>query len=122
MKTERASVAVYCLPFNPVSSLEEPTRKISCKPFNNGGGEELNVTRKLIRTTLAEVKGRETTDRPRERPEGPPSSRPEPRRMGGDRDRERSSSGPRESSGARDSSAAALGRKKIPPSETNAEI
>ena len=80
------------------------------------------MNRKLIRTTLAEVKGRETTDRPRERPEGPPPSRPEPRRMGGDRDRERSSSGPRESSSSRDSSAAALGRKKIPPAETNAEI
>jgi sRNA-binding regulator protein Hfq len=81
------------------------------------------VNRKLIRTTLAEVKGRETTDRPRERerPEGPPPSRPEPRRMGGG-DRERSSSGPRESSSSRDSSAAALGRKKIPPAETNAEI
>ena len=78
------------------------------------------MNRKLIRTTLAEVKGRETTDRPRERPEGPPPSRPEPRRMGGDR--ERSSSGPRESSSARDSSAAAIGRKKIPPAETNAEI
>lgn len=78
------------------------------------------MNRKLIRTTLAEVKGRETTDRPRERPEGPPPSRPEPRRMGGER--ERSSSGPRESSSARDSSAAALGRKKIPPAETNAEI
>ena len=78
------------------------------------------MNRKLIRTTLAEVKGRETTDRPRERPEGPPPSRPEPRRMGGDR--ERSSSGPRESSSSRDSSAAALGRKKIPPAETNAEI
>lgn len=79
------------------------------------------MNRKLIRTTLAEVKGRETTDRPRERPEGPPPSRPEPRRMGGG-DRERSSSGPRESSSARDSSAAAIGRKKIPPAETNAEI
>lgn len=78
------------------------------------------MNRKLIRTTLAEVKGRETPDRPRERPEGPPPSRPEPRRMGGDR--ERSSSGPRESSSARDSSAAAIGRKKIPPAETNAEI
>ena len=82
------------------------------------------MNRKLIRTTLAEVKGRETTERPRERPEGPPpSSRPEPRRMGGGGgERERSSSGPRESSSSRDSSAAALGRKKIPPAETNAEI
>jgi sRNA-binding regulator protein Hfq len=87
--------------------------------IRNGGGERPNVNRKLIRTTLAEVKGRETPHTPRERSEGPPPSRPEPRRMGGG---ERSSSGPRESSGPRDSSAAALGRKKIPPSETNAEI
>lgn len=79
------------------------------------------MNRKLIRTTLAEVKGRETPHTPRERSEGPPPSRPEPRRMGGG-ERERSSSGPRESSSARDSSAAALGRKKIPPAETNAEI
>lgn len=80
------------------------------------------MNRKLIRTTLAEVKGRETPHTPRERSEGPPP-RPEPRRMGGGGgERERSSSGPRESSGPRDSSAAALGRKKIPPAETNAEI
>jgi host factor-I protein len=78
------------------------------------------VNRKLIRTTLAEVKGRETPHTPRERPEGdrpPPPRNSEPRRMGGG---ERPA--PRESSGPRDSSAAALGRKKIPPSETNAEI
>jgi host factor-I protein len=80
------------------------------------------VNRKLIRTTLAEVKGRETPHSPRERTEGPPP-RPEPRRMGGGGGGgERSSSGPRESSSARESSAAALGRKKIPPAETNAEI
>ena len=84
------------------------------------GGEEPNVNRKLIRTTLAEVKGRETPHSPREREGGPPT-RPEPRRMGGGGG-ERSSSGPRESSSARDSSAAALGRKKIPPAETSAEI
>jgi len=93
--------------------------------IQHGGGEELNVNRKLIRTTLAEVKGRETPhSSPREREGGGPPQRPEPRRMGGGGGGggERSSSGPRESSSARDSSAAALGRKKIPPAETNAEI
>jgi sRNA-binding regulator protein Hfq len=80
------------------------------------------VNRKLIRTTLAEVKGRETPHPPRERSEsGPPPMRSsEPRRMGGGGGGERPAS--RDSSGPRDSSAAALGRKKIPPSETNAEI
>ena len=81
------------------------------------------MNRKLIRTTLAEVKGRETPHAPRERSEGPPPSRPEPRRMGGGGGGgggERPA--PRESSSARESSAAALGRKKIPPAETNAEI
>jgi host factor-I protein len=76
------------------------------------------VNRKLIRTTLAEVKGRETPHTPREREGGPPQ-RSEPRRMGGGGGER---SGPRESAGARESSAAAVGRKKIPPSETNAEI
>ena len=66
-----------------------------CKLFCSGGGDESKVNRKLIRTTLAEVKGRET---------------PAPT--------------PRESSSARESSSpsAPMGRKKIPPSETNAEI
>jgi sRNA-binding regulator protein Hfq len=81
------------------------------------------VNRKLIRTTLAEVKGRETPHSPREgRAEEPPRPpRPEPRRMGGGGGGgERPA--PRESSSARESSAAAVGRKKIPPAETNAEI
>jgi host factor-I protein len=78
------------------------------------------VNRKLIRTTLAEVKGRETapTAPPRERSEGgPPPPRPAHRPSGGAGPRE-----PRESSSAGAASAAALGRKKIPPSETSAEI
>ena len=69
------------------------------------------MNRKLIRTTLAEVKGREPSH-PRERAEG--ASRPEQRRPSGP------SSPARESASA--SSAALSGRKKIPPSETNAEI
>jgi sRNA-binding regulator protein Hfq len=76
------------------------------------------VNRKLIRTTLAEVKGRETAPQPREqRAEGAPS-RPAPHR---------SSSGAapsqaRESSSSAAASALAMGRKKIPPAETSAEI
>ena len=102
------------------------------------------MNRKLIRTTLAEVKGRENapaTDAPpppRERAEGSPrggGDRPERferserfERGGSDRPRERSYA-PRPSGGgggSRDSgpsqSAAAQGRKRIPPAETNAEI
>jgi sRNA-binding regulator protein Hfq len=82
------------------------------------------VNRKLIRTTLAEVKGRETPPQPRENSErseraAPPPRAAQHRPSGG-------GGGPRES---RDSSssgaaaaAAALGRKKIPPAETSAEI
>jgi len=67
------------------------------------------VNRKLIRTTLAEVKGRETTH-PRERSEmGAP--RPPQHRTGGGAAQARESS-----------AAAAMGRKKIPQAETNAEI
>jgi sRNA-binding regulator protein Hfq len=84
----------------------------SCKLFGISGGEEITVNRKLIRTTLAEVKGRETPHTPRERTEGAP--RPSHRPSGG------TSSGPRESSSA--SAAMAMGRKKIPSAETNAEI
>ena len=68
------------------------------------------MNRKLIRTTLAEVKGREPSHT-RERSEGAP--RPA-HRPGG--------SGPSPSRDAAASSAAALGRKKIPSAETNAEI
>ena len=103
-------------------------------------GEEVN--RKLIRTTLAEVKGREGAPAPdaapqRERVEGSAparADRPERferserfERPGGDRPRERSYT-PRPPGGGRDrdsgmsQSAAAQGRKRIPPAETNAEI
>jgi sRNA-binding regulator protein Hfq len=70
------------------------------------------VNRKLIRTTLAEVKGRETSG-PRERPEGAAPRPPQHRTGGGP-------SQARESSSA--AAAAAMGRKKIPQAETNAEI
>ena len=79
------------------------------------------MNRKLIRTTLAEVKGRETPNQAKERPEGapapPPPSRPAPHRSGG-------SAAPRESreSASSGAAAAAAGRKKVPPSETSAEI
>ena len=78
------------------------------------------MNRKLIRTTLAEVKGREAQhpERPRaEAPAPPPprASSPSPRPSGG-------SAGPRESSGGAPSPSGPLGRKKIPPAETNAEI
>ena len=76
------------------------------------------MNRKLIRTTLAEVKGRETAPQPRER-ERTESAPPRPAHRTG------SSAAPREareSSPAASASAAALGRKKIPPAETSAEI
>ena len=84
----------------------------SCKVFGISGGEETKVNRKLIRTTLAEVKGRETSS-PRERSEGGAPRPPQHRTGGGP-------SQARDSSSA--SAAAALGRKKIPQAETNAEI
>ena len=77
------------------------------------------MNRKLIRTTLAEVKGRETAPQ-RETSErvAPPPRAAQHRSSGGAAPREA-----RESAPARESSsAAALGRKKIPPSETSAEI
>ena len=70
------------------------------------------MNRKLIRTTLAEVKGREP-HHPKERAEGA-SPRPMHRPGGAGPSQSRDS--------ASASSAAALGRKKIPQSETNAEI
>lgn len=70
------------------------------------------MNRKLIRTTLAEVKGRETIQ-PRERPEGGGSRAPQHRPGGPSQARESSSSA---------AAAAAMGRKKIPQAETNAEI
>lgn len=72
------------------------------------------MNRKLIRTTLAEVKGREMPPH-RERHEGGMRSSSAPRGGGPpsrDRDRDHSSA----------SAAAAQGRKRVPPSETNAEI
>jgi host factor-I protein len=77
------------------------------------------VNRKLIRTTLAEVKGRETPVQPRESSErsAPPPRPPQHRSSGGPAPRES-----RESAPSVSSSAAALGRKKIPPAETSAEI
>ena len=78
------------------------------------------MNRKLIRTTLAEVKGRETAPPARESSErsAPPPRAPQHRSSGGAAPREARESS---SSGAA-ASAAALGRKKIPPSETSAEI
>jgi sRNA-binding regulator protein Hfq len=103
-------------------------------------GEEVN--RKLIRPTLAEVKGRDTAPAAdaappqRERAEGAARAggeRPERfergerfERSSGDRPRERSYAPRPTGGGSRDSgpaqTAAAQGRKRIPPAETNAEI
>jgi sRNA-binding regulator protein Hfq len=120
----RNRVAVSRLLFNPVATGRR-TRPISCKFSGNIEGEEIKVNRKLIRTTLAEVKGRETAPQPRERSEGAPS-RPMQHRSGpGAAPREsRESRDSRDSSASSASSAAlaAMGRKKIPPAETSAEI
>jgi sRNA-binding regulator protein Hfq len=70
------------------------------------------VNRKLIRTTLAEVKGREAQHR--ERGEGPPS-----RSMSG---RPGGSSAPPPRDSGSSSSSVPQGRKRVPPAETNAEI
>ena len=88
--------------------------------------EQNTVNRKLIRTTLAEVKGRGDSPQ-KERGDSNRGSHSQHRGGGGgDRDRgdrgDRShSSGAKESSGAA-AAAAAMGRKKIPPAETSAEI
>ena len=78
------------------------------------------MNRKLIRTTLAEVKGRETTPQREtsERAAPPPRASQHRSSGGGAAPREARESS---SSGAA-AAAAALGRKKIPPSETSAEI
>jgi sRNA-binding regulator protein Hfq len=85
--------------------------------------EQTTVNRKLIRTTLAEVKGRGDTPQ-KERVEAPRASSHVPHRggggSGGGGDRAHSSN-PKESAGAA-AAAAASGRKKIPPAETSAEI
>jgi sRNA-binding regulator protein Hfq len=65
------------------------------------------VNRKLIRTTLAEVKGREVPHHKERSHEG--GSRGPSPRMG-------------PPVRTNDSAAAAQGRKRVPPSETNAEI
>jgi host factor-I protein len=77
------------------------------------------VNRKLIRPTLAEVKGREPMPSPvsERRESAPPPPRPAQHRSGPPPRESRESS----SSGAA-AAAAALGRKKIPPAETSAEI
>ena len=75
------------------------------------------MNRKLIRTTLAEVKGREAQQPerpPRAEAPAPPPRASSPRPSGGP-------SGPRESAGG-PAPAGPIGRKKIPPAETNAEI
>jgi len=84
--------------------------------------KETKVNRKLIRTTLAEVKGRESQPptQHRERPE-PPARSAAPHRSGGGGGS--SPSRDRESSGSSSSSSSIpQGRKKIPSAETNAEI
>ena len=75
------------------------------------------MNRKLIRTTLAEVKGRGEGSAPhRERPEGAARTGPPTHRAGGPPSRE--GGGGREGGGP----SVPQGRKKIPPAETNAEI
>ena len=78
------------------------------------------VNRKLIRPTLAEVKGREPMPNQvsERRESAPPPRPPQHRPGGGDRPRESRES----SSAGAAAAAAALGRKKIPPAETSAEI
>ncbi|HZB46136.1 MAG TPA: hypothetical protein VE360_12860 [Pyrinomonadaceae bacterium] len=76
------------------------------------------MNRKLIRTTLAEVKGRGDTAPHRERPEGAGVRTGPPHRSGGGPpSREGGDRGPREGGPP-----IPQGRKKVPPAETNAEI
>ncbi|MGI8567228.1 MAG: Hfq-like protein [Pyrinomonadaceae bacterium] len=79
------------------------------------------MNRKLIRTTLAEVKGRGDSHQPRERDTqnrgGSHSSHSSHRGSGGGGRPEQSSN-----SSSAAALAAAQGRKRVPPSETNAEI
>ena len=78
------------------------------------------MNRKLIRTTLAEVKGRETAPQRESSERAAPPPRASQHRSSGGGAAAREA---RESAPARESSsAAALGRKKIPPAETSAEI
>jgi sRNA-binding regulator protein Hfq len=78
------------------------------------------VNRKLIRTTLAEVKGREAQHPERPRAEAP--SAPPPPRSAAPRPSSGSSSARENAGGSSSSSSGPMGRKKIPPAETNAEI
>ncbi len=85
------------------------------------------MNRKLIRTTLAEVKGRNDSAQPKERGDMPSrgGSHSSYRGGGGGGGGGSSSSsggGGGSRSAERESAAAAQGRKRIPPSETNAEI
>ncbi len=68
------------------------------------------MNRKLIRTTLAEVKGREVPHHRERTHEGGPRGGSSPR------------TGPPISRESSAQSAAAQGRKRVPPAETNAEI
>jgi sRNA-binding regulator protein Hfq len=69
------------------------------------------VNRKLIRTTLAEVKGREVPHHKERTHEAGPRGGQAPR-----------GAPPSRGGGDNSSAAAAQGRKRVPPSETNAEI
>jgi hypothetical protein len=88
--------------------------------------EVKQVNRKLIRTTLAEVKGRGDNPHPREGGGGGDRREMINRDRGGAPGRGPSGGGPSRDSGGHSGpggmSAAALGRKKVPPAETNAEI
>jgi sRNA-binding regulator protein Hfq len=76
------------------------------------------VNRKLIRPSLKDVEARGTASyQPKERAEAPPRA-PQHRPGGSPPSRERDNT----PSPSPSSSAAALGRKKVPPAETNAEI
>lgn len=77
------------------------------------------MNRKLIRTTLAEVKGRETAPQRESSERAAPPPRAAQHRSGGGGSAPREA---RESSSGAAAAAAALGRKKIPPAETSAEI
>ena len=76
------------------------------------------MNRKLIRTTLAEVKGRGDSAPPKDRGGEPPS------RGAGSHAPSRGGASPSSSGSASSSAGAAMlqGRKRIPPQETNAEI
>ncbi len=84
------------------------------------------MNRKLIRTTLAEVKGRNDSPQPKERGDMPSRGGSHSSYRGGGGGggggSSSSSGGGGGSRSAERESAAAQGRKRIPPSETNAEI